>query len=253
MGKRAGQDEIIVGVVESIDDPTYSGRIKVRVKGFHDNLKTEELPWCTYAGSSNFSGTGGGSISIPRVGATVRVRFKDEKSTSMEWTGTGTLDKELINEIKSDYAGSHVLLYDTASDISIKFQPGSGLVLYYKGSYIQITPDNNITIHYGEGATGTQIQLSNGRVDIQAQTQINITSGKAINLEADTITLNGNTAVQIKGDKAGECAINGVQLISALLQLAQGIDAKVPQTAGQEVSYVNAVKEGLLNQSVQYI
>ena len=144
----------------------------------------------------------------------------------MEWTGTGTLDKELINEIKSDYAGSHVLLYDTASDISIKFQPGSGLVLYYKGSYIQITPDNNITIHYGEGATGTQIQLSNGRVDIQAQTQINITSGKAINLEADTITLNGNTAVQIKGDKAGECAINGVQLISALLQLAQGIAAK---------------------------
>ena len=126
MGKRTGQDEIIVGVVESIDDPTYSGRIKVRVKGFHDNLKTEELPWCTYAGSSNFSGTGGGSISIPRVGATVRVRFKDEKSTSMEWTGTGTLDKELINEIKSDYAGSHVLLYDTASDISIKFQPGSG-------------------------------------------------------------------------------------------------------------------------------
>ena len=68
-----------------------------------------------------------------------------------------------------------------------------------------------------------------------------------------TITLNGNTAVQIKGDKAGECAINGVQLISALLQLAQGIDAKVPQTAGQEVSYVNAVKEGLLNQSIQYI
>ena len=210
MGKRIGQDEIIVGVVESIDDPTYSGRIKVRVKGFHDNLKTEELPWCTYAGSSNFSGTGGGSISIPRVGATVRVRFKDEKSTSMEWTGT-------------------------------------------KGSYIQITPDNNITIHYGEGATGTQIQLSNGRVDIQAQTQINITSGKAINIEADTITLNGNTAVQIKGDKAGECAINGVQLISALLQLAQGIDAKVPQTAGQETSYVNAVKEGLLNQSIQYI
>lgn len=253
MGKRIGQDEIIVGVVESIDDPTYSGRIKVRVKGFHDNLKTEELPWCTYAGSSNFSGTGGGSISIPRVGATVRVRFKDEKSTSMEWTGTGTLDKDLINEIKSDYAGSHVLLYDTASDISIKFQPGSGLVLYYKGSYIQITPDNNITIHYGEGATGTQIQLSNGRVDIQAQTQINITSGKAINIEADTITLNGITAVQIKGDKAGECAINGVQLISALLQLAQGIDAKVPQTAGQETSYVNAVKEGLLNQSIQYI
>ena len=46
----------------------------------------------------------------------------------MEWTGTGVLDKDLINEIKSDYEGTHVLLYDSASDISIKFQPGSGLV-----------------------------------------------------------------------------------------------------------------------------
>lgn len=36
-----GKDAIIMGVVESIDDPTYSGRIKVRVKGFHDNIPTE--------------------------------------------------------------------------------------------------------------------------------------------------------------------------------------------------------------------
>ena len=51
MGKRTGQDEIIVGVVESIDDPTYSGCIKVRVTGSHDNLKTKESPSCTSAGT----------------------------------------------------------------------------------------------------------------------------------------------------------------------------------------------------------
>lgn len=244
---------IVVGIVESIDDPTYSGRIKVRVEGYHDNIPTEQLPWCSYAGSPCFSGNGGGSISIPRVGSRVRVSFRDNKSTSMEWSSVAAVDPDLINEIYTDYAGTHVLLYDSAADLSIKYQPGSGVVIYFAGSYIQISPDNNIMIHYGEGATGTQIQLSDKRIDIQAESQINLTSSNAINLEAETITLNGNTAVQIKGDKAGECAINGTQLITALLALAQAIDMKVPQTAAQTVSYVNAVKEGLLNQSIQYI
>jgi len=70
MGKKAktGQDAVATGIVESIDDPTYSGRIKVRVKGMHDNISMEELPWCTYGGSSISSANGGGSISIARVG-----------------------------------------------------------------------------------------------------------------------------------------------------------------------------------------
>lgn len=250
---RLGQDNIIVATVESIDDPTFSGRIKARVKGFHDNMTTAQLPWCTYGGSSVASASGGGSISIPKVGQTIRVRFKDEKNTSMEWYGISTLDKNLINEIKSDYAGSQVLLYDSSNDLSIKYQNGTGLVLYYKGSYIQITPDNTITIHYGKGATGTQIQLSDGRVDIQAQNQINITSGKSINLEADTITLDAKSALQLRGDKSGETAVNGIQLITALLTLANQIDQKVPQTAGQATSYINAIKEGLLNQQIQLI
>ena len=117
-----------------------------------------------------------------------------------------------------------MLLYDSSNDLSIKYQNGTGLVLYYKGSYIQITPDNTITIHYGKGATGTQIQLSDGRVDVQAQNQINITSGKSINLEADTITLDAKSALQLRGDKSGETAVNGIQLITALLTLANQID-----------------------------
>ena len=55
MGKRTGQDEIIVGVVESIDDPTYSGRIKVRVKGFHMADKNNDSWW---GGNPLYSGSG---------------------------------------------------------------------------------------------------------------------------------------------------------------------------------------------------
>lgn len=246
-------DNIKTGIVESIDDPTKAGRIKVRVAGLHDHIKTEELPWCTFGGSGMFSGGGGGSISIPRVGAEVRVSFKGDSPTDMEWSANNIIDKDLINEISSDYAGSTVIFYDSRQDVSIKFQPGSGLLLYYGGSHIQIMPDNTINIHYGEGTTGTQIQLSNGKVDIQAQNQINISTPGTLNLEADSITVNGKSAVQIKGDAPGQVAANGKALISALLNMATIIDAKVPQSGGSCVSFLNSSKEGILNQQIQYI
>lgn len=248
-----GLDSIILGTVESIDDPTYSGRIKVRVPGLHDNISTEELPWCTYGGSPFFSGNGGGSISIARVGQQVRVQFKSGEKTSMEWLANNQVDPDLINEIKDDYENAQVLLYDSAVDLSIKFQTGTGLILYYQGSFIQIMPDNTITIHYGLGATGTQIQLSKDRVDIQANKQINLTTSGTINLEADNIILNSKSSTQLKGDAAGEAAINGSALITLLTMIAGVIDSKVPAGPGMTASTVNSMKEAILNQHIQYI
>ena len=250
---KTGLDSIILGTVESIDDPTYSGRIKVRVPGLHDNISTEELPWCSYGGSPIFSGNGGGSLSVARVGQQVRVQFKSGEKTSMEWIANNQLDPDLINEIKDDYENAHVLLYDSAVDLSIKFQTGTGLTIYYQGSFIQIMPDNTITIHYGLGATGTQIQLSNDRVDIQGNAQINLTTPGTINLEADNIILNGKSSVQIKGDTAGEAAINGTAIMTLLTMIAGVIDSKVPAGPGLTASTVNSMKEAVLNQHIQYI
>ena len=252
------KNKIVIATVVSIDDPTYTGRIKVRVPGYHDSIPDEALPWCSYGGSNIFSGNadgGGGSLSVARVGQEVRVKFNTDNDdpTSMEWYATSTLDKKLREELKNDYKNAHVLIYDSAIDLSIKFQMSTGLIIYYKGSYIQITPDNNITIHYGEGATGTQIQLSKDRVDIQAHEQINLTTPGTINLEADNIILNSKTSTQLTGDKAGEVNVNGVALMSMLTILAGMIDAKVPITGGIAAQLVNSKKEAILNQHIQLI
>lgn len=243
------------GTVESIDDPTCSGRIKVRVEGLHDNIKTESLPWCTYAGSSMFSGSGGGAISIPRVGTKVRVKFAQEDVNTMEWYGTNTIDRKLSQEIATDYEGTQVLLYDSEYDLSIKFQPGSGLVLTYKGSYLQITPDNTITLHYGpDETTGVQIQLTDGKVYIQAPEQINISSGNEVNIEAKTITLNGENAVRIKGSTPNTCAVNATQLITLLQTMASNIDTKLGQSkSGVCAATVSGSKEKIMNQHILYI
>ena len=56
---------IVTGQVVSIADPTYSGRVKIRIPGYNDNIDVENLPWVTFGGSNVFSGSDGGSISVP--------------------------------------------------------------------------------------------------------------------------------------------------------------------------------------------
>lgn len=246
---------VLTGEVVSVDDPTFSGRIKVRIKGVNDAIEVENLPWCTFGGSSVFSGDGGGSISIPRVGTKVRVKFKKDDPNSMEWVGTNRIDRDLAAELAQDYEGSHAILYDSASDLSILYMNSTGLRIYYKGSFIQISPDNNITLHYGEGNQGVQIQLSEGKIDIQANSQINITSDNTVKVESNTIVLNGQQQVQIKGDDAnrGDCAVNGRELMKCLMTLARQIDLKIPASAGVASNIVTAARASILNEQIQYI
>ena len=245
--------DIKTGEVVSVADPTYSGRIKVRIKGLNDNIDVENLPWCTYAGSAFFSGDGRGSISIPRVGTKVRVDFKKNDINSMEWSAINRLDRDLSAELAGDYEGSHTLLYDTSSDLKIMFQPTSGLRLYFKGSYIQIEPNNNITIHYGEGNQGVQIQLSSGKIDIQGEQQINVTSPGVINVEAPTINLSDKDCIKIKGNKSGECAVNGQALYKTLMNLAMMIDQKIPASGGLATNLVTGSVGSILNQQIKYV
>lgn len=243
---------VVTGTVVSIDDPTYSGRIKVRVPGLNDNVPVENLYWCTYGGSAFFSGDGGGSISIPRVGTQVRVKFKKGDANSMEWYATNRIDRKLAEELAQDYEGSHAILYDSASDLSILYTNTTGLRLYYKKSFIQISPDNNITIHYGNETSDTQIQLSDGKIDIQGKQEVVITAGKTIRLEAESIILDGKNNVQIKGDTPGEIAVNAKNLYKLLMALAMVVDIKLP--SGHEASdVIQASSSTIMNQSIQYI
>ena len=54
----------LIGVVVDNNDPTFSGRCRIKVYGIFDKLKPELLPWATPISSSIFSGSGSGSLSI---------------------------------------------------------------------------------------------------------------------------------------------------------------------------------------------
>lgn len=250
--RKADVSHIQSGRVVYIGDKAAIGKIKVRIPGFNDNIPIEQLPWATYAGSSFSSGSGGGSISVPKIGAEVQISFKNNDPENMQWSANTQLDPNLSKEIAGDYEGSHVVAYDSDEDLSIMFQRGSGLRLYYKGSSIQITPDNNVTIHYGNAASGTQIQLSEGKIDIQASKTVNLTTSQNVNVESKTVCIDGEEAVQIKGDTPGECAVNGNQLVALLRTLAEIIDMKMPASSAANMA-VTSSAQALLNHKIQYI
>ena len=233
-------------------DPNYSGRVKVRIHGINDNVPINQLPWVTYGGGTSANG---GSVSIPKVGTQVRIKFKNFNDVnSIEWTGTIKPNKKMCQELAEDYEGSHVLLFDDDSNVKLKFQPHIGLEVFYGGSYIHILPGGTIMIHYGLENSGTDIQLSFTGIDINASQNININS-ESINLNANNITVNGKNVVSIKGTNtdAGNVAVNGNELLTLLQSLAGLIDQKIPTSGGQAMAAVNGSKALILNENIHYI
>lgn len=170
----------------------------------------------------------------------------------MEWYGTNRVDKELSQHISGDYQGSHTLLWDTESDLRIVFTPTTtGLEIYFKESKIVIAPDNTITIHYGNEGSGTQIQLSNGKVDIQAKQDINLTANN-INLSADNINILANKTTKIQGKSGTDCATNANALALILGMMAKAIDAKTPSTGGLCEATVKGLEETIKNRGIIY-
>lgn len=246
--------KFITGEVVNIDDPTFAGRCKVRIKGYNDNVEPENLPWVTYGGSNVFSGNGsGGQISIPKVGSKVRVQQKKDDPNSFEWYALNRIDKTLSEELADDYSGSHVVLYDSEAELAIMYKPLTGLRIFFQDNYIQISPDDMITIHRGGSGSPDTIQMSDGRIDIQAQNDINLTSGGTIKLNSDTIVLNAASAVQIKGDSPGSMATNADELYKVLINLARMIDMKIPASGGVAANVVTGGKSAFMNEKIQFI
>lgn len=71
-------------VVEG-SDPKKMGRVKVRVKGIHDGLPNDALPWAM--GTSQTAVAGGGSFFEPAKDSKVSVRFLEGDINFPVWTG----------------------------------------------------------------------------------------------------------------------------------------------------------------------
>jgi hypothetical protein len=138
-----------LGEVVDINDPQKIGRIKIKVYGKFDSLETESIPWA-YPGNNNTGGSksGGGFHSVPKLGSIVSVKFDNGNIYHPEYFFNQKISDEAKEEISGSYENSHVIIYDTVTEGSLKifFTEQKGLMLDYKGTQINIKPDKNIDI-----------------------------------------------------------------------------------------------------------
>lgn len=236
-----------MGVVINNNDPDFAGRCKIRVFSLMDDIEDAFIPWFVPTTSIIFSANGGGNISVPKIGTLVRVTFAGSDIYAGEYTAIQNIDSELIEEIKNDYQGTHVLLYDSSQEVLVIFQPNSGFKIYYRESYMQITPDNMITLQHANNQS--VIQLIGDKITISSDSQIDIAS-KTVNVNAEIANIEGTQNTIIGGGDKSYHAINGEQLMTLLSILAKNIDAKTPASPGMNSSLVSSMKPGILNSKV---
>lgn len=246
--------EIYLGKVEDIMDPKYEGRCRIRVFSLFDDIPVEDLPWAVPANKPMFFGkhARGGSLSIPKVGAVVQVRFNHGDIYSPEYHQPQEVGEDIKEELKkggNKYEGAHFILFDGDEEIKFWFDREIGLQMEMKGSFIRIDQATS-NIHIEHKETQSLIALENNIIRINANSQVNITTGTGVKIDSPLVDVSGG-AVKLGKDGGQYSAVCGEPLQALLTALAVQIDAKLPGGAGTAQSAVNTMITNVLSQDVK--
>ena len=161
-----------LGEIVDINDPLKQGRARIRVFGFFDDLEIDDIPWAEQISGLSFSSArGNGSISIPRVGATVNVQFDGSNYYKCFYEFEKESAPALLEEIADSYEGAQSLWYDAESvpgPLKLFYTKKKGMVLSLGDAKIQLdTQDGGnlrIVIEMGKD----QIKMENSKVIINS-------------------------------------------------------------------------------------
>jgi len=236
-----------LGVITNNIDPTFSGRCQIRVYRLMDNLAAKDLPWAVPINSAIFAGDGAGSLSVPKIGQIVRVQFNNGDIYSPEYTTIQNIDTQLIQRIKDDYDGTHVLLYDPDEELTVIYQRNSGMQMFYRGSFIQIAPDSMITIQHAN--QDSMIQLEGDKLSIVTKNEVNVSASAKVSINADEVIASGNQATKV-GPGPYYHAVLAEVLFPLLQTMATALDAKMPATPGVNIGLVQQAKQAATSTNV---
>jgi len=236
-----------IAIVTNNADPLFSGRCQIRVFRLMDDIDSKNLPWAVPENSPIFAGDGAGSLSIPKIGQILQIKFNNGDIYAPEYKSIQNIDTQLIERIKDDYDGTHVLLYDPDEELNIIYQRESGIQMYYKESFIQISPDSMITIQHAN--QDSVIQLEGDKCNIATKNEVNVSAAAKVDIAADEVKASGNQVTKI-GVPPYNHAIMAEPLWGLLSTLATAIDAKMPSTPGVNVSLVEQAKQAATSKNV---
>jgi hypothetical protein len=241
-----------LGEVVDVTDPLREGRCKVRVFSIFDTLPTEDIPWAIQSQKPAFFGQDAkaGSISIPKKGAIVNVRFNNGDLYSPEYEQVQEIGDDIKEELKKstayEYEGAHYILFDGDEQIKFWFNKGRGLTLEMKDSYLNIDQNSKIELYHKDGLSS--VELDGNVITVMSQSQVNVVSN-SIKTSAQSVHIDGKTT-RVGSSKIVESAVMGDTLYAALFGLAAMIDAKMPSTPGAAQQYIVNMRDAMLSETV---
>lgn len=245
--KKDLHDDDWIGTVTNNVDPLFSGRCQIRVFRLMDGIDAKELPWAVPINSTFFAGDGAGSLSVPKIGQIVRVQFNNGDIYAPEYSTIQNVDTELIETIKEDYDGTHVIAFDPDEGLNIIYQRNLGIQIWYRESFFQISPDSMITIQHAN--QDSLIQLEGDKCNITTKNEVNIAAGARVEVTADEVVAAGNQTTKI-GAPPYYHAVMAEVLFPLLQTMATALDAKMPATPGVNVGLVETAKQAATSKNV---
>jgi len=241
-----------LGEVIDVTDPLREGRCKIKVFSIFDTLPVEDIPWATQSQKPAFFGQDAkaGSISIPKKGAIVNVRFNNGDLYSPEYEQVQEIGDDIKEELKKstdyEYEGAHYILFDGDEQIKFWFNKGKGLTLEMKDSYLNIDQNSKIELYHKDGLSS--VELDGNVITVMSQSQVNVVSN-SIKTSAQNVHIDGKTT-RIGSSNIVESAVMGDTLYAALYGLAAMVDAKMPSTPGAAQQYIQNLRDTMLSETV---
>jgi hypothetical protein len=233
-----------LGEVVDNKDPEFTGRCRIRVYGKLDGrvndddnksafiIPDDHLPWANPSNSTIFGGgesKGAGSLSVPKIGSKVKVKFNGGNLYSPEYTVLQDVNESLIGEIKSSYENATVLYFDEDEKTKVLYTQAKGLEIFHKDSKMVINPDSSITIEHK--GTSSIIELVGSNINVTANSAVNITANSKVQVQASECVLNGSSVTKL-GPAPGYSGVLAEPLWTFLKMVASAVDAKLPSTPG---------------------
>lgn len=250
-----GSDRLVtkyLGEVVDVNDPLREGRCKVKVFSIFDTLPVEDIPWAVQSQKPAFFGQDAkaGSISIPKKGAIVNVRFNNGDIYSPEYEQVQEIGDDIKEELQKssefEYEGAHYILFDGDEQIKLWFTKGRGLTFELKDSYLNIDQNSKIELYHKDGLSS--VELDGNVVTVMSQSQVNVISN-SIRTTAQNVHIDGKST-RVGASNVVESAMMGDSTFAALMGLAAMIDAKMPATPGAAQNFLNNMKDDMLSETV---
>lgn len=244
-----------LGEVVDVQDPLREGRCRVKVFSLFDTLAVEDIPWAIPSQKPAFFGQDAkaGSISIPKKGAVVSIKFNNGDLYSPEYEQVQEIGDDIKEELRKssdfEYEGAHYILFDGDQELKLWFNRSRGLTLGLKDSYVNIGQDSKIEIYHKDGLSS--IELAGGAITVQSQSEVNVISN-SINATANSVSIEGKQSVSLGGGSPllYDNAVLGKQLFTLLTGLASMIDLKMPASPGAATAMVKNMQELVLSKTV---